>query len=347
MATSRISNTVKSPDGTAISGVSVVAMLMPSGGFRISDFTEVARIVRTTTNASGLWQLDLERNANVTPSNSWYEIVEDIPAAHGGRRVWTIAVGASDQSLLGSLVTPAEQQPTVVPAGTVYLDQAAADARYAALDTIGDDTPSTIEPDDAADAGVSTAGSRGDHAHAIATAAPSSIGLAGSNSEGAATSFARSNHIHAYNPPACRVYNTAAETLVNNTALALSFNTERYDTDTMHSTASQTSRITFNTAGVYDFGASVSVTGEADYTSVVVDIRLNGTTVLARDRLLSDGAFSSNQPVLSVGAQWKFSAGDYIEVVVTQENTSANSETTVAGGAPFSPEFWAAWIGVG
>lgn len=214
--------------GVAVPSVTVVAKLMPNAGFRISDFTETARITQTVSDSNGLWYLDLERNANLTPDHSWYEISEFIPDASGGKRVWNIAVGDSDQSLLASLVTPAQQQPTVVPAGTVYLTQAAADARYQALgsfDTPGsiqpDDTVSagvsssaaradhrhgitaatagTIEPDDAAAEGVATSFSRSDHKHGITAAAPTTVDLdgSGSNSEGVATSFARSDHKHA------------------------------------------------------------------------------------------------------------------------------------------------------
>lgn len=55
-------------------------------------------------------------------------------------------------------------------------------------------TPTTIEPDDAANEGVSSTAARSDHTHAIATEAPVAVGTA--NSEGVATSFARSDHVH-------------------------------------------------------------------------------------------------------------------------------------------------------
>src|SRR5262245_7924090 len=54
------------------------------------------------------------------------------------------------------------------------------------------------------------------------------------------------------NPPACRVYNSDdSNGVVDQTDLAVSFDSERFDTDNMHSTSSNKSRITFNTAGVY------------------------------------------------------------------------------------------------
>jgi hypothetical protein len=55
-------------------------------------------------------------------------------------------------------------------------------------------TPSTIQCDDAASEGSSGSAARSDHVHAIACAAPSSVGT--SNTEGSASSFARSDHVH-------------------------------------------------------------------------------------------------------------------------------------------------------
>jgi len=55
----------------------------------------------------------------------------------------------------------------------------------------------TIEPDDAANAGVSTNPARSDHQHAIVNAAPiGTLTEATANAEGTATSFARSDHTH-------------------------------------------------------------------------------------------------------------------------------------------------------
>lgn len=57
-------------------------------------------------------------------------------------------------------------------------------------------TPGTIEPDDAADAGVSESAARADHQHAIATATAGAATPGDSAAEGTASSFARSDHKH-------------------------------------------------------------------------------------------------------------------------------------------------------
>lgn len=344
MATSRISNTIKDPSGTAIASVPVQARLMPSAGFRISDFTEVARIESTTTDSSGFWQMDLERNSNITPSNSWYEVTELIPDASGGKRVWLIAVGDSDQSLLGSLVTPAEQQPTVVPAGTVYLDQASADARYQALGSLGSSTPVRIDPDDAGTAGVATSASRSDHEHPITTGTPASVGLTGTNAESSGTGFARDTHVHAYSPPTVRVTHNANQTVANNSIMTLAFNTETYDPTGMHDTAVNNSRITFTTPGVYLISLNATLSSDTDYTLAEAFIKLNGTTFIAASTVGT--ATNANDHVsFCVSAQYKVSAGDYVEALMFQINTSANVNNCLS--LSYTPIFSATWIAVG
>lgn len=52
-------------------------------------------------------------------------------------------------------------------------------------------------------------------------------------------------------PPTVEAYNTTNLSIANNTATTVTCNTELYDTDSMHSISSNTSRITFATAGLY------------------------------------------------------------------------------------------------
>ena len=84
------------------------------------------------------------------------------------------------------------------------------------------------------------------------------------------------------NPPCCRVYNSAEHLgRQRHRSRPSTFNCERYDTDSMHSTSSNTGRITFTTAGVYSSSGNVdfacNATGRHD-----VWIRLNGTTTIAQ-----------------------------------------------------------------
>lgn len=188
MATSAITNTITDPAGTAVASVRVVAKLMPTAGFRVDTGAEVARIVEATSNSSGVWTLNLERAANITPANTTYEVTEHIPDASGGKRVWNISVGASNQSVSAALVTPLAAQTAT------YLTQASADARYQQIGALGG-TPVTILPDSAGSNGVATAAARSDHDHPITAAVPVDA-TASALAEGAATTFSRADHAH-------------------------------------------------------------------------------------------------------------------------------------------------------
>src|ERR1043165_754736 len=92
------------------------------------------------------------------------------------------------------------------------------------------------------------------------------------------------------NPPACRAYrSTGSGGFVLPTAVeaAIPFDSERFDTDNMHSTVTNRSRITFNTAGLYQVTACVefqaNATGER-----MASILKNGTTNIARDRNIAN-----------------------------------------------------------
>ena len=306
MSTSTISNTITDPIGTALSGVRIVAKLMPCGGFRTIAGTEVARTVETTTNASGVWTLVLEENAGITPSSTYYRITEYIPS---DPQTWNITVGASDQTVLAAQTNPLPTTST-----SNYLTQASADARYQALGSLGSGTPGTETPDHAGTAGVSSSASRADHIHPIDAAAASGLTNTSTSTEGAATSFARSDHTHAitWNPPACRANRTTDQTISNNTVTAVQLNAaDSYDTGTTHDTVTNNTRITVPTAGLYQctFNWTMNTSGSA----MIGDLRVNGTTSWSSVRQDTSGTVSQ-----LISDVIKLAANDYIEGTVFQ-----------------------------
>lgn len=119
------------------------------------------------------------------------------------------------------------------------------------------------------------------------------------------------------------VSNSAVQSVNSGSPTALTFNTEEYDTDTMHSTVTNTSRLTATTAGVYDIAGST----EFAYNTTgwrQIQIRKNGSVNLARDQR---AAFtdSSNVPDMgmAISTQAKLAAGDYVELVVLHNAGSA------------------------
>jgi len=147
------------------------------------------------------------------------------------------------------------------------------------------------------------------------------------------------------NPPACRVGNSANQSIPNTGDSVVTFNTEAYDTDGMHSTVTNTSRITLNTAGLYEVIFHGAFTPGNDYTSAWCYLRVNGSTVIAP----GVGGRSIVGAValwLMVSTVWKFAAGDYVEVLVGQRNSAAAARNLEVQPS-YSPVFMATWIGLG
>lgn len=105
MATSVISNTITSPDGTPIANVPVTITLVPAGAFRIDNSFDMAPVDQPTITSSGggNWSATLEQNANLTPAGSYYLVTEQIPQAQGGPRYWAVVVPAANSSLKAAL----------------------------------------------------------------------------------------------------------------------------------------------------------------------------------------------------------------------------------------------------
>lgn len=200
--TSVISNTVTDPSGKVVAGAVVVVTLYTAvgvgGGFRIDDGTEVSPVTSTVTNASGVWSLALERQANINPANSYYIVQEFLPSAVGdpyspqGVRSWLFQVGATNQALSAALVT----QP---PAGvaTAFLTQAAGDLRYVLAPGTFAGTVSNEAATSVGNAGVLGAYSRGDHLHGMPGVAAAGLSLPGQTAAvGVGPTIAYSDHRH-------------------------------------------------------------------------------------------------------------------------------------------------------
>lgn len=63
--------------------------------------------------------------------------------------------------------------------------------------------------------------------------------------------------------PACRVEHNTTQSLTSGATAPLLFNTETWDTDTMHDPVTNTSRITFTTPGIYIVGCNAEIAANA------------------------------------------------------------------------------------
>lgn len=129
-------------------------------------------------------------------------------------------------------------------------------------------------------------------------------------------------------------YHDAAQTISNNTIplAVLAFNSERFDTDTIHDTAANNSRLTCKTAGVYQIVANVAFAANATGRRIV-GIRLNGSTTIARQSL---NALATGMTQIVVTTQYQLAVNDYVEVEVYQDS---GGDLAVSATGNYSPEF--------
>jgi len=128
-----------------------------------------------------------------------------------------------------------------------------------------------------------------------------------------------------------RAYNSANISIPNATTTALTFNSESYDYDTIHSTSSNTGRLTAKKSGVYQItggGAfAANATGGRQFA-----IRVNGSTYIGATFVPTvGGSYTTN---LDVSAMYKLNLNDYVELVAFQ--TSGGS-LNVVYAADYSP----------
>ena len=148
----------------------------------------------------------------------------------------------------------------------------------------------------------------------------------------------RDNVAFLANPPACRVTETANQSLTNNTLTDLTFGSETYDTDAMHSTSSLTERITISTAGLSLVNGYATFATDTDITEVLLRILVDGTTDIGQHRVA--GTLSGFE-ILSVTGVYKFTAAQYVTLNARQVNTSAGANNVSIRA------FSATWIGLG
>lgn len=139
--------------------------------------------------------------------------------------------------------------------------------------------------------------------------------------------------------PSARAYNNTNISVANNTLVELTFNAERWDTDAIHSTVTNTGRLTCVTAGFYYINGGVlfaaNATGQRS-----VQIRLNGTTNIGGDPRV--GAAAAGGTRLAANTVYRLSVGDYVELVVFQ-NSGGALNVTYEGNS--SPEFGMTYLG--
>jgi uncharacterized iron-regulated membrane protein len=136
--------------------------------------------------------------------------------------------------------------------------------------------------------------------------------------------------------PAAHVTHSTTQTIAG-TLTTLAFNTERYDTASMHDNATNNSRLTAPVTGIYAVTAQVWWGGSADGDRNLALFK-NGTTELGWDER------PGNDPYQELTIQVRLAAGDFVEVKVDEGGTGNQN---VNSFNEFSPEFAMTWLAPG
>lgn len=137
--------------------------------------------------------------------------------------------------------------------------------------------------------------------------------------------------------PACRVYNSTNISIPGVNITVLTFDSERYDTGGLHSTSSNTSRLTCVVPGKY------RIFGHCEYTQNGTGIRglhiyVNGSLSIAETYV---SAISTAHQGMTATTEYALAAGDYVELVAYQ-SSGGNLDVRAVGN--HTPEFGMSWI---
>jgi len=146
--------------------------------------------------------------------------------------------------------------------------------------------------------------------------------------------------------PSARVYNSGAFDPTPGAWDGIEFDSERYDTDTLHSVVGNTERITCpdDGSGIYHFGGSFTLgnLGLAGANSPCgIRILLNGATVIVQT---TRDASRDHDEGFAISTDYAFSdngggANDFVELQVL-----TTSDVDVLAGGNYSPEFWCHFV---
>lgn len=123
--------------------------------------------------------------------------------------------------------------------------------------------------------------------------------------------------------PIGRATQSVSQALADATFTAVTLTDEDYDSHSIHSTSSQTSRITPNVEGYYRFTGTVS--WEAQSTGVGIDahFRLNGSTsITGAVRIPGTATIVAQQVTVTVAMN---GTTDYIELMARQDSAGADN----------------------
>lgn len=138
--------------------------------------------------------------------------------------------------------------------------------------------------------------------------------------------------------PSARVYRSSNQSISDSTDTIILLDSERYDTAALHSTVSNTGRLTAPIAGKYLITATLEF---ASNTSGRREMRLllNGSTIIAQD--IRTGSISGITSPMTLTTVYALAQNDYVEIQVWQNRGGA---LNVLSSGNYSPEFAMHWL---
>lgn len=126
------------------------------------------------------------------------------------------------------------------------------------------------------------------------------------------------------NPEACRAYHNTTQSVTDNTDTTVAFNTESYDTASIHSTVTNNSRFTLPKAGLWEFDWNVQFAADTDFLILYHYLRKNGTTKIWDQRSHETNILNDTRELAGFTTK-KLALNDYVELRVYQDNGSNNA----------------------
>jgi len=138
-----------------------------------------------------------------------------------------------------------------------------------------------------------------------------------------------------------KVYKAADQSVSVRTETTLQFDAEYWDTDTIHDTSTNNSRLTCKTAGIYVVTANVVVEGvDGTGGEVWAGIRENGSDLRAQGygewiRDTESTPFKAEDAGISISVELDLDVNDYVEIRVYIESGSGSFDV-LSGLTTFS-----------
>ena len=136
------------------------------------------------------------------------------------------------------------------------------------------------------------------------------------------------------NPPAVLVYNGAIA-IAHATETYATFASERFDTENIHSTGANTSRLTCTTPGLWQFDLYGLYAGNVNGSERSIILRRNGVTVIRKASVPRNGGAETG---VQLTTTYKLEVNDFVEFGMYQDS---------GGPLNCTPEFGMTWVGVG